>query len=106
MILLTRTGCPHCRKFAKVVQRFINYKLPPGERIRIENCNLFEKYGIQLSSRAEGMQTVMEANYPSHEQGYPFCFLVLDEENLQGVLVDPAPPQILRTYLNSLLELN
>ena len=98
MMLLTRLGCPFCREFSRIIQRYINYKLPPWKKIEIKDCRFYEQYNIDI------IPVMKKLEKDGLNEGFPFCFLILDEENLQGVVVEPAPSIVLKTYLDSLLK--
>lgn len=87
--LMTRRGCPHCRAFIKAI-KLINIKLPVEKRIQIVDCFAWENYGIEL-------EPIMRKFSKELKEGYPICYI-------NGILVEPSPPDVLKAYISKLLE--
>lgn len=88
--LLVKRGCPYCLDFAKAV-RIINMKLSMEKRIQIIDCWLWEEYGVKLEPIMDKFKKDGLA------EGFPFCFI-------DGLIVEPAPTDVLKVYLTKLLE--
>ena len=97
MFVLVRAMCPHCRSFEKAIMQ-VNRELPRDNQIQIIDCRFWEEYNVKLEPLMEKLEDA------GLSEGYPFCFLVTDEENLNGIVLEPAEPNILKSYLLSLLQ--
>lgn len=92
--LLIRFKCPHCREFVKAI-KLRNLRLPVDRRIEIIDCFAWEDYGVKLEAIMDKFEELGE--------GYPLCFLTKEGIN-RGIILQPANPDILKTYLDKFLE--
>jgi len=87
--LLTRSGCEHCLEFIKAI-KLINIKLAIDKKIQIIDCGSWEDNLVDL-------EPIMKKFSSELKEGYPVCYI-------DGILIQPSPPDILKTYITKLVE--
>ena len=97
MFLIVKSECSHCRNMKKAVMS-VNRDLPKDRQIDVVDSRFLENYGVDLEPI---MEKVRKGGL---KEGYPFCFLITDEENMQGIILESSEPKILKAYLYSLLK--
>lgn len=78
-LLITRSGCPHCREMVKVVSR-INLNLPIDKRIEIIDAWEVEHFDLQ------NIPLLKKLEEDGLKYGYPFLYI-------SGIVIEPAPTE-------------